>query len=170
MRSLKTVYLTANGDKTLLSARLATRPDGRHAIVTRLAGMDWQKMTPVLMRAIRDGEVFIVGGEDARIDPAYNRRQLLIAILNIIDASDGKTARGFGSSNRDMALVKLGSGCLILYRNGPDSTDGTPAKFAEWHKRFLQSLDGIFREDGTFESGVEDLMMAVNIGGWFPLD
>jgi len=168
MRRLKEVYLTADGDKTLLSARLATRPDGRHAIVTRLAGMDWQKMTPVLIRAIRDGEVFIVGGEDARREASTYWRSMHSAIHKIRDESDGKTARGF--NDPDVALIPLGSGCLIVFRKGPDSTSGTPAEYALWHERFPKTLKYVFQEDGTFRVGMEGGMPPVSLDGWVPVN
>ncbi len=142
---LRSLYMNAEGEKTLLTAHLATRGDGRHPLVARLGLLHWASMTSALSEAVQEGAVFILGLEDLGIDHFGGRALQPWAeggqfdtLDHLLEQDGAKLLRP--ANNADMLLITLGKGQLILYRNSPDATDGTPAAFAKWHAEFLEAL------------------------------
>ena len=149
---LKSVYLNAAGDKTLLTAHLATRGDGRHPLVARLGLLPWKQWASALSDSLQAGAVLILGREDLGIEHFSGRALQPWAVGGQFEALDqllqrpgAKLLRPAG--NDDLLLITLGQGQLILYRNSPDATDGTPAAFAKWHAEFLQALHSAGMKD-----------------------
>ena len=107
--------------------------------------MDWGKRKRTLLQAIKSGELFILGIEDlgrnhldGLLQPGERGDFNQLDVLQHL-TREARNDQACIDAQRNIMLLKIGKGGIVVYRNGPDSTNGKPADFAAWHQRFLKN-------------------------------
>ena len=146
LRALSALYLKQDATRLELTAYVPTLTLSRHAILERLARVDWSRHVAALEKAVAAGETFILLPEDLGTDPRTGlsltpadatRRAEVVAALT------GKAKRAEAAADPLTTVWSLGKGRLILAHTSPDAAGFTDGQFALWHADFLRMLAGL---------------------------
>jgi hypothetical protein len=119
------------------------RPDGRHATVRRLQRADWSPHLDAIADAMRNGERFILLGEDLNRDPLTGIQ--IDPFAADIEGFVEKLARG-GRRRRvekegiSLTVIEIGRGGLVTGSESVDRAAYHSSDFAAWHERLKKAL------------------------------
>ena len=148
LRHLSALYQTNQSDqgwktKQRLGAYYEFFPGTRHRLLRPLFDVDWTTYVNAWRVAIREGETFVLTGEDVNVDPATglavgphgDGRQLAAVAAMLQDA-----AWRLGTRDGETLVATLGKGRLILCRESIDAAGYTNADAARWQQRWRAEL------------------------------
>ncbi|MFW6058777.1 MAG: beta-galactosidase trimerization domain-containing protein [Phycisphaeraceae bacterium] len=152
LRRLRAIYLETHEGmeaKYRLSYFLNSpgRDDTRHAIMRTLQRTPWQPHLDALAEALRDGERFVLLGEDMNIDPQTGARIDPFAVADPPAILDALAALPDAQRSRrevdgvTIERIALGEGVLIVAETSVDRQAYTSEQFRAWHERVRPMLE-----------------------------
>ena len=145
LRALTAIYRDPSATRLALTAFVPSGALDRHAIVERLARVDWRQHAAALENAVKAGETVILLPEDLGSDPrtgtaltpgdATHRDAVLAALMGKAKCAD--VAAG------SLTVCALGKGRIVIVRTSPDAEGFTDGQFALWRARFQEALAGL---------------------------
>ena len=120
-------------------------PGTRHDLLRPLNEVDWPAYATAIRQAVRDGETFILTGEDVGVDPAtglatwpHHDGKQLEALTEALRGASWSLATPDGET----IAATLGKGKVILCRESIDAAGNTNAEAAHWQTRWRDELAG----------------------------
>ncbi len=148
LRELYTGTFTGLEAKYALSYYLNVpfRPDNRHAILRRLQRVDWQPHLAAVAAAMRQGETFILCGEDLNVDPLSGiaidpfAKSAPAAFVTALAKTPGAVERPSVTSIMRLRIIGLGAGRFVVANTSVDRTAYHSSDFVAWHAALKAAL------------------------------
>lgn len=148
LRELYTGSFTGLEAKYALSYYLNVpfRPDNRHAILRRLQRVDWQPHLAAVAAAMRQGETFILCGEDLNVDPLSGvaidpfAKSSPTAFVAALAKMPGAVERPSVTSILRLRIIRVGAGRFIVADTSVDRAAYHSSDFVAWHATLKAAL------------------------------
>jgi hypothetical protein len=153
-------------------------PGTRHDLLRPLNEVDWTAFSAAIRRAVTDGAIFVLTGEDVGIHPgsglspyAHGDGHQLAALAAALEGAKWSVIARDG----DTITAALGKGRVVLCRESIDAAGNTNPELARWQQRWLAETNGFeqpipspdLKKLTTWRTGTEPIAPGARSVTWF---